>query len=260
MLLTWLGAAGFRVDTDEGATFLVDPYLSRPKQAKPTLPIQLADLSPIDEIFLTNGRFDHGFDTPALTKQTGAIVHAPQAVCQRLAEIGVSPHSLASVTANERKRIGSLVWQAIPSLVNQADSSPTLRALLRSPSLMPEIKDLERRWPLGGIVSYLFQAEGLTIIHFGNAAWIETEIDNLQADIALLPIENDPTLDAAAVHLTTLLNPKVIIPHHWDDYYPPLSQMIDLEQFKQSVQQVAPQVEVYIPTIGRSFDPAELLP
>ena len=143
MLLTWLGAAGFRVDTAEGATLLIDPYLSRPENAVPPLPIQLADLTPIDEILLTNGRFDHSLDTPALTEQTGAIIHAPKPVCQRLAEIGVSSHSLTTVAANESKQIGSLVWQALPSLVNQADSSLTLRALLYDPQrLIGEREDV----------------------------------------------------------------------------------------------------------------------
>jgi L-ascorbate metabolism protein UlaG (beta-lactamase superfamily) len=259
LLLTWLGAAGFRVDTAEGATLLIDPYLSRPENAIPPLSIQLADLTPIDEIFLTNGRFDHSLDTPALTEQTGAIIHAPEPVCQRLAEIGVSSHNLTSTAANESKQIGSLVWQALPSLVNQADSSLTLRALLYDPNCLAEVKALDHHCPLGAIVAYLFQAEGLSVIHFGSAAWIESEISDLEPDIALLPVETDPQLNGSVLQLITLLNPKMVIPHHWDDYYPPLSQVIDLTRFETILKTIAPHTKIYIPTIGESFNPADLL-
>ena len=98
MELTWLGAAGFELDTSEGATLLIDPFLSRPDRAYPLLPLRLTDLYPIDEILLTNGRFDHAMDTPALAAQTGALVHATTPVCQHLAELGVSRHSLQTLT------------------------------------------------------------------------------------------------------------------------------------------------------------------
>jgi hypothetical protein len=161
LLLTWLGAAGFKLDTSEGATLLIDPYLSRPATASPQLPIQLADLFPVDEIFLTNGRFDHSMDTPALTKQTGAIVHATAPVCQRLANMGVSAHCLQIVASGHRKSLGSLTWQARPSQVNQLDSSLVLRALTRQPALLPEIRALDRQWPLGGIVAYGSKAKSI---------------------------------------------------------------------------------------------------
>lgn len=259
MLLTWLGAAGFKIDTNEGATLLIDPYLSRPEKARPKLPIELADLSHVDEIFLTNGRFDHGLDTPALSQQTGAIVHAPELACRRLAEMGISNHSLEGVILNKSQRIGSLVWRGLPSLINQVDSSPVLRALMHSPALLPQIKLLDREWPSGEIVAYFFEAEGISMVHFGSAAWLDSEISQLQPDLALLPVENEASPNTGAVRLASLLKPKVVIPHHWDDYYPPLSQMINLKQFEAALQTVVPGLRVYKPTIGQSFNPADLL-
>jgi L-ascorbate metabolism protein UlaG (beta-lactamase superfamily) len=257
--LTWLGVAGFKLDTSEGATLLIDPYLSRPEQARPISPLQLPDLFPADEILLTNGRFDHVIDTPDLVKQTGAIVHAPEAVCRRLAQAGVSHHSLQPVRLKSPKTLGSLQWQALPSRVNQADSSPVLRALTRTPHLLDQVTALDRQWPVEETVAYLLKIEGLSLVHFGSAAWVEEETRDLRPDVALLPVERPPTVTSATVQLTLLLKPKLVIPHHWDDYYPPLSQMIDLEPFKTAVSEVAPEVNVYIPTPGQSFAPADLL-
>ncbi|MEW5961229.1 MAG: MBL fold metallo-hydrolase [Chloroflexota bacterium] len=259
MELTWLGVAGFKIDTGEGATLLIDPFLSRPKKARPVLPLQLADLTPVDEILLTNGRFDHSLDTPTLARQTGAIVHAAESICRRLAQAGVSNHTLEPITFQKPKRLGSLVWQALPSLVNQADSSLVLRALTRSPQVLPQVRALEEQWLVGDMVAYRLQGEGLSLVHFGSAAWIDSEIRELRPDIALIPVENYPNISAAAVGLTLLLLPRLVILHHWDDYYPPVSQMINLKEFEAVTRLVAPGVKVYIPSIGQRFNPADLL-
>ena len=259
MLLTWLGTAGFRVETAEGAIFLIDPFLSRPKEARPVLPIQLTDLFPVDEIFLTHGRFDHALDTPALVEQTGALVHAPTPVEQKLAELGVSTHSLQPIKLKKVKRVGSLSWTAIPGRVNQLDASPSLRALIRNPAIFPEIQTLDQQWPLGGIVAYLFRTNAYSMIHFGSAGWVDGEIGHLQPDIALLPVESRPTKYSNSVRLTSILKPKIVIPHHWDDYYPSLSKTIDLSDFEAIVQAHAPNTKVHMPVIGQPFSPARLI-
>jgi L-ascorbate metabolism protein UlaG (beta-lactamase superfamily) len=112
---------------------------------------------------------------------------------------------------------------------------------------------------LGEIVAYTFQAEGLSFVHFGSAGWVDAEVRHLRPDIALIPVESYPNISAAAVGLALLLTPRLIILHHWDDYYPPLSQMINLREFQSIIRIVAPGVKVYLPTIGRSFNPADLL-
>jgi len=257
--LTWLGAAGFKVDTSEGATLLIDPYLSRPAQANPFLPIQLADLSTVDEIFLTDGRFDHALDTPALAKQTGAIIHALEPVCQRLVHLGVSAHHLQSIIPKTLKHVGSLRWHALSSRINPADPLSKMRRLIRNLQMPAHLGDLVRAWPPGEEVAYSFRIDGLTIVHFSSADWVEAEIRDLHPDIALLPVESNPDTSAAAARLAALLQPKVVIPHHWDDYFPPLSEMSNLTKFETVLNALAPGVRVYKPIIGQSFNPINLL-
>lgn len=259
MQLTWLGAAGFKVDTREGATLLIDPFLSRPFQAKPVLSIQLTDLYPVDEILLTNGRFDHAMDSPALSAQTGAIIHAPESICRRLAERGVSKHSLEALTPHQEKSLGSLVWRAVPSLVNQLDSSPVLRALTHSPEIVKIAQSLDRAWPMDEMVSYYLQVDGLSLAHFGSAGWLELEIQDLHPDIALLPVERHADTNADVVRLAARLTPKVVIPHHWDDYYPPLSRMNKVKEFEAAIKIVAPGIRVFVPPIGQKISVADLL-
>ena len=260
MQLIWLGAAGFRIETREGAVILIDPFLSRPKGATPLLPIQITDLFPVDEILLTHGHFDHAMDTYALVKQTGAIVHAPAPVCQQLAQAGISSHNLECVTLRTKKGVGSLTWQALGSRVYQADSSPRLRALISDKANLAQIIELSQQWPLGEIVAFLFEVDDLSLIHFGSAGWIDSEIEGVQPDIALLPVESVPTINDNVVQLALRLKPKVIIPHHWDNYYPPLSKMVDVDQFEAMMQkEIIPPIKVHKPVIGERIDSAFLI-
>lgn len=257
MQLTWLGAAGFKLDTDEGATLLIDPFLSRPALARPSLSIQPADLAPVDEIFLSDGRFDHASDTPALAAQTGAIVHAVESVCQHLARQGVAAHCLQSVVAQTPKRVGSLSWQALrtkQTYPRMVKCWPT--GGLHLPA---HLSEWVRAWPPGEEAAYLFRLDGLSLMHFSSVGWAEAEIRHLQPDLVLLPVENQPNLDTAAAHLAAQLKPKVVIAHHWDDYCPPLSEPGNLTQFEATLKAFAPQTKVYIPTIGQIFDPIRLL-
>ena len=259
MQLTWLGAAGFKLDTREGATLLIDPYLSRPEKANPVLPIRLADLAPVDEILLTHGGFDHALDTPALAEQTGAIVHAPGPVSRRLAELGVSAHCLQSITLRKIKAVGALTWQALPGQAERTEADPFVRVLMRGSLAIPQLRALFEAWPSGELVSYFFRAEGLSMIHFGSAGWVASEIQDLRPDIALLPVESKPDTSQKTAQLVALLKPKVVIPHHWDNYYPPLSDLLDLTRFEAALQALPHKVRLYKPTIGESFNLAELV-
>lgn len=259
MRLTWLGAAGFRVETDEGAIFLIDPFLSRPAGATPPLPLELADLFPVDEIFLTNGCFDHAMDTPALVHQTGAMVHAPAAVINHLAGRGVSPHSLQAVTFDQIKQVGRLSWQALPGRVNHLDASPSLRALIRNQALFPTLKTLDQQWPLGGIVSYRFETPALSLLYFSSANAVDSEVRDLRPDLALLPAQSTPAPDSNSVRLATLLNPKVVVPHHWDNYYPGLSRPVDVGRLAEVLAAQGSKIKVFVPEIGVAFEPERLL-
>ena len=260
MYLTWLGAAGFKLETGEGAVILIDPFLSRPVEATPLSPIQLTDLTVVDEILLTDGRFDHVMDTPALVKQTGAIVHAPGPVCGRLAEAGIPAHNLECVNLGQTKRVGSLSWQAIAIQMNRADTSAIRRALWGNRATLALVSALSQQWPTGERVGYIFQADGLSLLHVGSAGKVIIEVEGLQQpDIALLPVETAATTGDDVIRLTLQLEPKVVIPHHWDDYYPPLSETVGLDAFETALQAKTPSTRVHRPVVGQRIKVNELV-
>jgi L-ascorbate metabolism protein UlaG (beta-lactamase superfamily) len=131
--------------------------------------------------------------------------------------------------------------------------------LTHSPDIIEIAQTLDREWPLDEIVSYYLQVDGLSLVHFGSAGWLESEIRDLRPDIALLPVECHSDTNADVVRLAAQLTPKVVIPHHWDDYYPPLSRMNKVKEFEAAIKIVAPGIKVFVPAIGQKFNAADLL-
>jgi len=248
--LTWLGAAGFKVETLAGAVIVINPFLSRPESATPVQSLQLTDLLPVDEILLTESGFVYAMDTPAVINNTGAIAHAPPAVCQHLLKIGVSQNNIEPIKPHKNKTVARLHWQAW-SVHNIGHNSQLPHSAANSP-----LNKLIAAWPASQTVNYTFQTEGLTMIYAGNTHWIDPELEGLQPDIALLPV--DPSAIAKTAQLAVMLKPTVIIPHHWDNYYPPLTRTINVDELKNTLRSEITTSTIFWPALGQSFNSAEL--
>ena len=55
---------------------------------------------------------------------------------------------------------------------------------------------------------------------------------DLEIDYFLAPLQGHSSIQEIAAQITTIIQPKVVIPHHFDDFYPPLSQNISVDIFK----------------------------
>ena len=251
MQLTWLGAAGFKLETMAGAVIAINPFLSRPASATPVLSLQLTDLLPVDEILLTESSFVHAMDTPALIKNTGAIVHAPPAVCQHLLAAGVSQNNIEPIKPYRNKTVARLNWQAW-SVHDISNNFQLPDSAANSP-----LNNLITAWPTSQTVNYTLQTEGLTMFYSGNTHWLDPDLEGLQPDIALLPVT--PSAIDKITQLAAMLRATVIIPHYWDNYYPPLTRAVNIDELKNTLQTEITISTIFWPTPGRPFNIAELL-
>ena len=70
--ITWLGHGTFCIDTSEGKTLILDPWL----QGNPACPSGEKNPRKVDALLITHGHFDHIADAVAIAK-----AHDPQVVC-----------------------------------------------------------------------------------------------------------------------------------------------------------------------------------
>jgi L-ascorbate metabolism protein UlaG (beta-lactamase superfamily) len=90
-------------------------------------------------------------------------------------------------------------------------------------------------YPQGMVQSYLFEAAGKKFLFLSSAGADERELEmyrKLEVDYLLAPLQGHSQIQEIAAKQTLIINPKVVIPHHHDDFYPPLSQNISVDVFR----------------------------
>jgi L-ascorbate metabolism protein UlaG (beta-lactamase superfamily) len=253
LLVTWYGTAGFRIETG-GRVLLIDPYLSRNAEARPALPFGPEGVTEADEIFLSHGHFDHAADVPQIARQTGATVYCSTDAARALHRQGVSDAQIVTAHDGDGFDLGVYRARCFHSAHVRFDLPLVVRTLLRAiPSVLarPRLLSSSRDWPAGQVLSWRFTlaAEDDHVVHhFGSAGCTEDELARLARlgvpDLLLFPLQGHSHICQIAAHVVEQLRPHVVIPHHHDDFYPPLSQAVDIASFLRAVDGLSPRVEV----------------
>lgn len=251
MQLRWLGTAGFELKSDNNAVLLIDPYLRRPAAARPHSPVSLGDISRADAILVTHGHFDHASDVPTLANRLGTPVYASAKVCQTLAERGTQPSHLNILAPATSIQVGNWKVKALAARHIRFDLALVLRTL---PRLIPYLKPLWpllAKWPPGQVLGFHITAPDLTLVHFGSANWVEGSLEYQHPDVALIPFQGRTDIAKVAALMVKLLRPRHVVPHHWDDFCPPISQHIPLFPLAKEISQTRPAPQLHLPEIGQ---------
>jgi len=249
--LRWLGTAGFELRLGE-AVVLIDPYFSRGNKARPALPVGREEIRRANYIFLTHTHFDHALDVPFLARRTGAQIFTSRAGCRVLQGKGAPPGQLYPLQGGEELDLEGFTLRVIPSHHVRFDLPLVVRTLGRVGRTLPGLLRLAQEWPMGQVLAYLIQADGFGICHFGSAGH-RGPVGFQHPDLALIPLQGHSRIHEIAARLVALLQPRLVIPHHWDDFYPPFSQLVPVEPFIEAVARLSPQTEVRVLALGEWF-------
>ena len=55
------------------------------------------------------------------------------------------------------------------------------------------------------------------------------------------------------------INPRAVVPQHFDDFFPPVSQWVELMPFAAMVEKLAPECRYYEPAINEVFTARDVL-
>jgi L-ascorbate metabolism protein UlaG (beta-lactamase superfamily) len=225
MELRYLGHSAVSL-TDGDTRVLVDPFLTgNPKAAAS------ADEVDPTHILLTHGHQDHYGDTVDIAKRTGAVVLAITEIADELEQEGLDVRD---------PNLGGTVkfdWGWV-KVVPAFHTSTTPKG---TPSL-----------PAG----LLIDIGGTLVYHLGDTA-LFSDLQLIarrgdHVDVALVPIGGHYTMDRIdAVTAVEFIQPKVVIPVHYDTF-PPIE--TDAQQFKADVEsQTSASVVVLAP--GETWEP-----
>jgi L-ascorbate metabolism protein UlaG (beta-lactamase superfamily) len=194
--LTWLGHATFRVETPEGHTIIIDPWV----MGNPACPPQERKVKKVDIMLITHGHGDHIGDAVEIAKQhTPKVVGIPE-MTGWLEKKGVKQ------TAEMNKGGTQTVGEIRVTMVH-ADHSCG-------------IQDGDQLVYGGEACGYVIEfSNGIKIYHagdtnvFGDMAIIH---DLYAPDIAMLPIGDHYTMGPReAAYACKLLKPTTVIPMHF---------------------------------------------
>jgi L-ascorbate metabolism protein UlaG (beta-lactamase superfamily) len=179
--IRWLGHASFLIETD--AVIYIDPY---------DIAQELADALPkADFVLVTHDHGDH-FSQEAIESigKASTMVISIQAVTDDLPE--AIKHS-RTVAPGDTITVGDIRIAAVPAYNIEKAFHPKEK----------------------GYVGFVVHLKDRTIYHAGDTDLIP-EMEQITADIALLPVGGTYTMDAVeAAEAAGIIRPKVAIPMHW---------------------------------------------
>ena len=251
--LEWLGTAGFRIASGPAA-FLIDPFVSRNRRARPLQSLCPEDLRGDHPIFITHGHFDHISDVPEIVRGTSAVVYGSLTALAPARHAGVPDSQLHAVTPDQTIELAGFRATALASRHIIFDLPQIWRMMRQIGWRAPRVMALARRYPAGQVLSWRFEIGGQTIHHLGSGGSTKDELHLLagsRPDVLLPPLQGHSHIHGVALRYVECMQPRVVIPHHQDDFYPPISQMVSLEPFLQAMRERYPHVQVIEPAIGQ---------
>ncbi|MES2965657.1 MAG: MBL fold metallo-hydrolase [Bdellovibrionota bacterium] len=231
MELTWLGTAGFIVKSNEGE-IVFDPFLSR--GAGQTSPYSVKSFENAQALFVGHGHFDHTFDVPEIVAGTELKVFAPGLTGRVLRLRGV-PASRLMEASNKDVLLESFKVRAFHSAHAKFDMPLVVSTMKRCGVMGCLHAATKGIYPKGLVQTYLFEVKGKKVLFVSSAGCTDRELEiyrKLEIDFLLAPLQGHSKIQEIAARQTAVIRPKVVIPHHHDDFYPPLSQNISVDVFR----------------------------
>jgi L-ascorbate metabolism protein UlaG (beta-lactamase superfamily) len=265
-----LGTAGIELAV-HGQVVLIDPYLSRVPAWKlwfgrlcPARELIAERVLQCDLLLVTHAHFDHIMDVPSIARNTGAMTVGSRNSCELLKAYGISKEQIQEIHAGDELTFDGFSIKAWPAEHRRIPGF--------APGPLPPKPKLPLRasgYRIDDCYSYLISVNGLRLL---TDPGVRPD-DAVAADVLFVY----PGMQTE-YYITLLgrVQPKITIPIHWDDFFRPLSrplrpfwklptlafpplQHIDLEEFRQTVQRIAPECRMFEPEIFHPYELEDLL-
>jgi len=270
--IRWLGVAGFSIESD-GTVLLHDPYLSRPgmlrtllRQYEPDASVLerlLAPGGPVPELdrarllLIGHSHFDHLGDAAWLARSTEATVAGSPTTVAIARGYGLATRRAREVAPGQSFAEGPFDVSVVASR-----HAPVLfgRVPLPGEVTAPPARLLHAfSFKMGGAFGYLLthRPSGRSLYLLSSAAVDPDALEALGAEAApvdALLVATTGRDEGYARALVTHLRPRLVVPHHFDDFFRALDRPDageprdpeDLDRFEEEVRAAAREVGIAV--------------
>jgi L-ascorbate metabolism protein UlaG (beta-lactamase superfamily) len=230
LAIDWLGVSGYRLGY-EGRSLYVDPYFSRvPLRSLLLRRTAVPDPAALDRylphtddavgVLVGHTHFDHAVDAPAIARRFGCRAYGSSSLAHLMGLHGLGELAV-EVEPNRPYELGPFVVTFVPSAHSK------LLLGLRVPysgeltcdhldGLCPSAYKCGQVWGIHIAVA------GISLYHQGSAELLDDEIRHHGVDVFLAGIAGRNFSRNYWERILPRLDPAVVIPTHYDDFFRPL--------------------------------------
>ncbi len=226
----WLGVSGYRLSA-EGQTLFVDPYLSRVPFADllrrrsalpdPAMLDRFAQApGEVAGVLVGHTHFDHAVDAPAIARRFGCKAYGSDSLValmglHGLAEqtVEVEPYRTYDLGPFEVSFTPSVHSKLLLGLAVPYDGDLTCEHL---DALTPSAYRCGQVWGIS------IKVAGVSFYHQGSANLIDETVRERDVDVFLAGIAGRNFTDDYWERIIPRLDPKVVVPTHYDNFFRPL--------------------------------------
>lgn len=240
MKITFFGTTTLLFD-DGSDQLLFDAHFTRPSLLRYIFGSAATDQTVVNEmlgihridrlraIFISHSHHDHVMDAPYIANRCNALIYGSGSALN-VARGGNVPESrLVEFKGNETYEVGDYRVTVIPSLHSKPtilnnDLGQTINAPLRQPARLRDYKE-------GGSYDFYVETGGKRYVIRPSFNYIEGQMDGYQADVLFLGTAGLQKANAEMERMffretVEKLNPTLVIPVHWDNFFSPLTKPI----------------------------------
>jgi L-ascorbate metabolism protein UlaG (beta-lactamase superfamily) len=235
--IEWLGVSGYRMSF-EGQNLYVDPYVSRVplrslllRRPAPPDPAALDRFLPAPEgevvgVLVGHTHFDHAVDAPAVARRHGCRAYGSSSLATLMglhglgeATVEVEPYRTYELGPFEVEFVPSAHSKLLLGLAVPFDGEITCDHL---DGLSPGAYRCGQVWGIRISVA------GLTFYHQGSANLIDDAVPESGVDVFLAGVAGRSFTERYWERILPRLDPRVVVPTHYDDFFKPLGEDLDL--------------------------------
>lgn len=226
--------------TDGKTSILTDGFFTRPSirnvlwgEIEPDLDVidyclKKAGIHKLDAVIPVHSHFDHAMDSPIVAMKTGAKLIGSESTANIGKGLNFPEDKMIIVDSDETIQIGSMKVTLIKGKHWPYPDKELRNKLLDreiTQPIIPPVSALE--YLEGSSYTIIVEHEDASMAIQGSAGFIPNILADNNVDILFLGIAGLETMDDLyndrfQTHIVEALNPEVIIPIHWDDFFVPL--------------------------------------